>query len=135
MTLDREQSPYVSTQPTLLLMEESAEPRPARRGFLRTLITAPAAALATHRLLIAPSLPALTGPSPEERLKRGLAEVEAAFRDMFPSIPLVVRGNILDGGHPRYLRWMQEEEHCASINACVMVMASPGFAGAADRRA
>jgi hypothetical protein len=39
---------------TLLLMEEGAEPRPARRGFLRTLITAPAAALATHRLLIAP---------------------------------------------------------------------------------
>jgi hypothetical protein len=38
----------------ILLMEESAEPRPPRRGFLKTVITAPAAALATHRFLIAP---------------------------------------------------------------------------------
>ncbi|WP_457797439.1 hypothetical protein [Methylocystis sp. S23] len=49
---------------------------PARRGFLRTLITAPAAALATHRLI----LPGET--SPKERARRAWAEFSAAMREM-----------------------------------------------------
>jgi hypothetical protein len=55
----------------LLLQEQ-----PARRGFLRTLITAPAAALATHRLILPGEI------SPEERARRAWAEFSAAMREM-----------------------------------------------------
>jgi hypothetical protein len=56
----------------LLLTEQE----PARRGFLRSLILAPAAALATHRLI----LPGET--TPEERARRAWSEFSAAMREI-----------------------------------------------------
>src|SRR5437762_3313635 len=83
----------------ILLTEESAEPRPPRRGFLKTLITAPIAAVATHKLLLpSPTAPIVTPADAAARLKRGLAEAEAAFRDLFPGVPVSLRGNCLDDG-------------------------------------
>lgn len=111
----------------LLLMEEGSEPRPARRGFLRTLITAPAAALATHRLLIAPSAPIITTADAEQRLKRGLAEVEQAFRDLFPGIPVSVRGNCLDGHHDYYAEMFRTRPAQTVSYATAIVMAGPGL--------
>ena len=64
----------------ILLTEEPA-PR-SRRGLLRTLITAPVAALATHRFLIAPGTtlaPIVTVASAEDRLRHHIAGVEAAM--------------------------------------------------------
>lgn len=55
----------------LLLTEE-----PARRGFLRSLVMAPFAALATHKLI----LPGQD--SPEDRARRAWAEFSAAMREI-----------------------------------------------------
>jgi hypothetical protein len=81
----------------LLLTEQ-----PARRGFLRTLIAAPAAALATHRLI----LPAQALATPDDaaaRLQRHLAGVEAAMRDLFPGASVRQWGNALTpAGHAIY---------------------------------
>ena len=57
---------------SLLLTEKE----PARRGFLRSLIMAPAAALATHKLI----LPGET--TPEERARRAWADFCAAMREI-----------------------------------------------------
>lgn len=62
----------------LILTEE-----PARRGFLRNLILAPAAALATHRLIV-PAQALVTPGDAVERLREHVAGVEAAMRDLFP---------------------------------------------------
>jgi hypothetical protein len=65
-------------KPDLLLQEQ-----PARRGFLRNLIAAPVAALATHKLI----LPAQALGAPEDaaaRLQYHLDGVESAMRDLFP---------------------------------------------------
>lgn len=102
----------------LLLTEEQA-PR-SRRGLLRTLFTAPIAALATHRLLIAPT-PIVTVASAEERLRHHVDGVEAAMQDLFPMCKIDVRGNCLDGGHDAYLRSFARGDRGAY--ACAMVMA------------
>ncbi|MEK4033710.1 hypothetical protein WOC76_15505 [Methylocystis sp. IM3] len=57
---------------TRLLLTE----QPARRGFLRSLVMAPAAALATHRLILP------NKDSPEDRARRAWADFSAAMREM-----------------------------------------------------
>jgi hypothetical protein len=57
---------------TRLLLTE----QPARRGFLRSLVMAPAAALATHRLILPNEDP------PEDRARRAWADFSAAMREM-----------------------------------------------------
>ena len=56
------------------------EKEPPRRGFLRSLVMAPAAAMATHRLIM-PTDPAA-------RLQHHLKGVEAAMADMFPGLKI-----------------------------------------------
>ena len=65
--------------PDLLLTEE-----PARRGFLRSLVIAPVAALATHKLIV-PAHAIVTPDDAAERLRIHMNGVEAAMRDLFPA--------------------------------------------------
>ncbi|MBI1981703.1 MAG: hypothetical protein HYS63_09180, partial [Methylocystis sp.] len=90
----------------LLLTEE-----PARRGFLRSLVMAPVAALATHRLIM-PAQALVTPDDASLRLKQHMAGVEAAMRDLFPGAKVNVWGNCLDGHHIWYQRIILESrEH------------------------
>jgi hypothetical protein len=91
----------------LLLTEEA----PARRGFLRTLVAAPVAALATHRLI----LPARTiVEDPAERLQRHVSGVEAAMRDLFPGVHVRHWGNAFDPEtHARYREILDAENRGA----------------------
>ena len=71
------------------------EKEPPRRGFLRSLVMAPAAAMATHRLI----LPADTIPTPTDpaaRLQHHLKGVEAAMGDMFPGLKITSWDNCFD---------------------------------------
>ncbi len=99
-----------SAMSDLLLTEE-----PARRGFLRSLVMAPVAALATHRLIM-PAQALVTPDDAALRLKQHMAGVEAAMRDLFPGAKVNVLGNCLDGHHASY-----RELHARGENeyACV----------------
>lgn len=78
-------------KPHLLLTEQ-----PARRGFLRSLVAAPAAALATHRLILPADALASPADDPAARLKHHLDGVEAAMRDLFPGVHVRRWGNALE---------------------------------------
>jgi len=60
------------------------EKEPARRGFLRTLVAAPIAALATHRLIL-PEQKIITPDDAAERLRTHVQGAEEAMRDLFAS--------------------------------------------------
>jgi len=75
----------------------------------------------------AAAAPIVTVASAEERLRRGLADVEAAFRDLFPGTGVVIRGNVLNGAHVSYGRMFQAEPDNRGLCACAMVLASPGY--------
>lgn len=77
-----------------LLLTEQA---PARRGFLRSLIAAPVAALATHRLIL-PAQAVITPDDAAARLQRHLDGAEAAMRELFPGAEITVLGNCLGEG-------------------------------------
>ena len=69
------------TDRILLLSEEGVE---QRRGFLKNLIAAPVAALATHKLILPVQAKIVTPDDAALRLKQHMAGVEAAMRDLFP---------------------------------------------------
>lgn len=104
-----------------LLLTEEAAPQPARRGFLRTLITAPVAALATHRLILPGPVPLVAPEDAAARLERHVQGVEAAMRDLFPGAQIAIRGNCLDGHHDYLAEKFLRGE---SGTACAVVMAS-----------
>lgn len=66
--------------------------KPSRRGFLRSLAVAPAAGLATHKLI----LPANALVAPDDaasRLAHHLAGAEAAFAELYPHGEILRWGN------------------------------------------
>lgn len=84
---------------TDLLLQE----QPARRGFLRTLIAAPAAVLATHKLIL-PAQTIVTPDDPLARLEHHLAGVAAAMRDLYPGVRVRRWGTALEPESHEYLR-------------------------------
>ncbi|MGJ0506552.1 MAG: hypothetical protein ACR652_05320 [Methylocystis sp.] len=66
--------------------------RPARRGFLRSLIAAPAAALATHKLIL-PAQALVTPGDAAARLAHHVAGTEKAFRELYPEGEIFEWGN------------------------------------------
>lgn len=76
----------------LLLTEE----KPGRRGFLRSLIMAPAA-LATHKFIL-PAQRIITPGDAEARLARHIEGAKAAIIDLFPPEKQFLSG-LLDGYH------------------------------------
>ncbi|MGJ0507477.1 MAG: hypothetical protein ACR652_10130 [Methylocystis sp.] len=70
------------------------EQEPARRGFLRSLVAAPVAALATHKLIL-PAQALVTPDDAATRLAHHLAGAEAAMRDLFPAAHIEPWGNYL----------------------------------------
>jgi hypothetical protein len=71
------------------------------------------------------TVPIVTVDTAEKRLKHHLAGVEAAFRDLLPTVPAAVRGNVLEGEHASYAERLLAGERGAV--ACAMVFASPGL--------
>ncbi|WP_442755883.1 hypothetical protein ACNHKD_04300 [Methylocystis sp. JAN1] len=107
----------------LLLLEEGSEQRPARRGFLKNLVMAPVAAFATHKLIV-PAQTIVTHDDAAARLKYHMAGMESAFRDLFPGVPVAVKGNVLNGGHKIYAEIFRGEDRDDWTSyACAMVVA------------
>lgn len=73
--------------------------RPARRGFLRSLIAAPVAALATHKLIL-PAEALVKPDAAAARLAHHVAGAEAAFRELYPQGEIYQWGNHDGRGDP-----------------------------------
>src|SRR5215207_8534949 len=103
-------------------MSESVLITPRRNFLVRALgFTAAGAAM---------TVPIVTVASAEERLKHHIDGAVAAFRDLFPGLPIVVRGNAMDGNSvASYARLVQAALRDKSLNAFFAVMASEGWAG------
>lgn len=105
------------TDRVLLLSEDGAEPL---RGFLRKLIAAPAAALATHRLILPAHAGIITPEDAAARLQHHLDGVKAAMQDLFPAAAVSTIGNCLNGNHAyfRELHAQGENEYaCVGCHA------------------
>ena len=95
---------------------DRAQPRLSRRA----LFTAAGAIIAGTA---AAAVPLVTVASAEERLRHHMAGLEAAFRDLFPTAQVVVRGNCLNGEHVRHAEhFLRNPDDCGSL-ACAMVLA------------
>lgn len=66
------------------------EGKPARRGFLRNLVAAPAAALATHRLIL-PAEALVTPADASARMQHHLDGLREAFLQVYPTGELRIR--------------------------------------------
>jgi len=104
-------------------MSESVLLTPRRNFLVRALgFTAAGAAVA---------VPVLAVESAEARLAHHVTGAAAAFRDLFPGVPIVIRSNCLNGGHAFYAEWFSRSEpepgrlQPVAPMACVMVCASP----------
>lgn len=98
---------------TLLFSEDGVEPR---RGFLRKLLVAPVATMATHRLILPTQAGFVAPDEAARRLQYHLDSVKAAMQDLFPGAVVSTMGNCLDGHHAFY-----RELHAQGENeyACV----------------
>ncbi len=102
---------------TLLFYEDGVEPR---RGFLRTLLAAPVAAMATHRLILPTQAGIIAPDEAARRLQHHLDGVKAAMQDLFPGAVVSTMGNCLDGHHAFYRKLHAQGENeyaCVRCNA------------------
>ncbi len=88
----------------------------------RALFTAGTATLAGTALA---AVPLVTVASAEERLRHHMAGLEVAFRDLFPTAQVVVRGNCLNGEHVRHAEhFLRNPDDCGALTlARAIVMA------------
>src|SRR4051794_12658944 len=109
-------------------MADSVLITPRRNFLVRALgFTAAGAALA---------VPIVTVASAEERLEHHLRGAVDAYRDLFPGVPVIVRGNAIDGlSAASYGRVLNSNPGNKALLALTIIGASEGWADADDRRA
>lgn len=100
-------------------MDAGALITPRRNFLVRALgITAAGATL---------TIPILTLASPEDRLMHHVKGAEQAFRDLFPTAHIHLRGSCLNGGHAYYSDlFARQPEGAGGHMASVMLLAHVG---------
>lgn len=73
------------------------------------------------------AVPVVALASAEDRLKHHAAGAEQAFRELFPTANVFLRGNAMDGGHAYFAeRFACQPDDSRGLVACMMVLAHLG---------